>query len=82
MALLEADAALPVVRVHQSRSRPLVMKLIQPDPVAGVRQDVRSELVAAMGEENQTLNLFRAAASRSIDGGLQGAGKTTSVGVG
>ena len=41
---------------------------------------VRNELVAAMGEENQTLNLAAQPPAVVLMAGLQGAGKTTSVG--
>ncbi len=41
---------------------------------------VRNELVAAMGEENQTLDLAAQPPAVVLMAGLQGAGKTTSVG--
>src|SRR5690606_31740312 len=41
---------------------------------------VRNELVSAMGEENQELNLAAQPPAVVLMAGLQGAGKTTSVG--
>ncbi len=84
MALLEADVALPVVRDFISRVKESavgheVNKSLTPGQE--FVKIVRNELVAAMGEENQTLDLAaRLAAGRGADGGPAGAGKTTSVG--
>lgn len=82
MALLEADVALPVVREFINRVKEKavgheVNKSLTPGQE--FVKIVRSELVAAMGEEPDPESGC-AAASRSIDGGSAGAGKTTSVG--
>lgn len=71
MALLEADVALPVVRDFISRVKESavgheVNKSLTPGQE--FVKIVRNELVAAMGEENQTLDLARAAAGRGADG--------------
>ena len=83
MALLEADVALPVVRefINRVKRKRLVMKLIKSlTPGQEFVKIVRNELVAAMGEENQTLNLAAQPPAVVLMAGLQGAGKTTSVG--
>ena len=83
MALLEADVALPVVRdfinrVKESAVGHEVNKSLTPGQE--FVKIVRNELVAAMGEENQTLNLAAQPPAVVLMAGLQGAGKTTSVG--
>lgn len=83
MALLEADVALPVVREFINRVKEKavgheVNKSLTPGQE--FVKIVRSELVAAMGEENQTLNLAAQPPAVVLMAGLQGAGKTTSVG--
>ncbi len=56
--LLEADAALPVVSSStRKRESGWLAKHKSPTPWQEFVKIVRSELVAAMGEENQTLNL-------------------------
>lgn len=82
MALLEADVALPVVRDFISRVKESavgheVNKSLTPGQE--FVKIVRNELVAAMGEENQTLDWPQPPAV-VLMAGLQGAGKTTSVG--
>ena len=82
MALLEADVALPVVRdfinrVKESAVGHEVNKSLTPGQE--FVKIVRNELVAAMGEENQALDLAAQPPAVVLMAGLQGAGKTTSV---
>jgi signal recognition particle subunit SRP54 len=79
MALLEADEALPVVREFINRVK-AVGHEVSLTPGQEFVKIVRNELVAAMGEENQTLNLAAQPPAVVLMAGLQGAGKTTSVG--
>ena len=83
MALLEADVALPVVKdfVEQVKQRAVgteVSKSLQPGQM--FIKIVQSELVAVMGEQNARLNLATQPPALVLMAGLQGAGKTTSVG--
>lgn len=83
MALLEADVALPVVKefIGKVKERALgteVNKNLNPGQV--FVKIVRSELEAAMGEANAPLNLATQPPAVMMMAGLQGAGKTTSVG--
>ncbi|WP_241607956.1 signal recognition particle protein [Rosenbergiella epipactidis] len=83
MALLEADVALPVVRdfiarVKESAVGHDVNKSLTPGQE--FIKIVRDELVAAMGAENNELNLAAQPPAVILMAGLQGAGKTTSVG--
>ena len=83
MALLEADVALPVVRefVNQVKERAVgveVTKSLSPGQV--FIKIVREELEKAMGEANEELNLAAQPPAVVMMAGLQGAGKTTSVG--
>jgi signal recognition particle subunit SRP54 len=83
MALLEADVALPVVRdfVAQVKERALgteVSKSLQPGQM--FIKVVQSELEAVMGTANESLNLAAQPPAVVMMAGLQGAGKTTSVG--
>ena len=83
MALLEADVALPVVRDFISRVKESavgheVNKSLTPGQE--FVKIVRNELVAAMGEENQTLDLAAQPPAVVLMAGLQGAGKTTTAG--
>lgn len=78
MALLEADVALPVVREFINRVKEKavgheVNKSLTPGQE--FVKIVRNELVAAMGEENQTLNLAAQPPAVVLMAGLQGAGK-------
>lgn len=75
MALLEADVALPVVREFINRVKEKavgheVNKSLTPGQE--FVKIVRSELVAAMGEENQTLNLAAQPPAVVLMAGLQG----------
>jgi len=83
MALLEADVALPVVRdfVEQVREKAVgaeVTKSLTPGQV--LVKIVNDELVAVMGEANESLNLAAQPPAVVMMAGLQGSGKTTSVG--
>ncbi|WP_293765587.1 signal recognition particle protein [uncultured Aquitalea sp.] len=83
MALLEADVALPVVKtfIAQIKERALgqeVMGSLTPgQALVGV---VNEELVKLMGEKNDALNLAAVPPAIVLMAGLQGAGKTTTVG--
>ncbi len=83
MALLEADVALPVVRdfINCVKERAVdhdVNKSLTPGQE--FIKIARSELVSAMGAENNVLNLAAQPPAVVLMAGLQGAGKTTSVG--
>lgn len=83
MALLEADVALPVVRdfVEHVRARAVgeeVMKSLTPGQA--LIKIVRDELVALMGEQCQELDLAARPPAVILMAGLQGSGKTTTVG--
>ena len=83
MALLEADVALPVVRefIAQVKERALgeeVNKSLTPGQE--FLRIVRTELEKAMGEANEELNLAAQPPAVILMAGLQGAGKTTSLG--
>jgi len=83
MALLEADVALPVVKsfIAQIKERALgqeVMGSLTPgQALVGV---VNEELVKLMGDKNDALNLAAVPPAIVLMAGLQGAGKTTTVG--
>lgn len=81
-ALLEADVALPVVKdfVGRVRSRALGTQVGKAlNPGQQFLRIVESELVAVMGEANESLNLAARPPAVILMAGLQGAGKTTSV---
>ena len=83
MALLEADVALPVVKVfiEQVRVRALggdVLKSLTPGQA--LIKIVHNELVAAMGGDDAPLNLSTRPPAAILLVGLQGAGKTTKIG--
>ncbi len=83
MALLEADVALPVVRefVKTVKERAVgveVTKSLSPGQV--FIKIVQEELEKAMGEANEELDLNAQPPAIILMAGLQGAGKTTSVG--
>ena len=83
MALLEADVALPVVRafIGQVKARAVgteVTKSLNPGQV--FIKIVQSELESVMGKENESLDLSAQPPAVVLMAGLQGAGKTTSVG--
>ena len=83
MALLEADVALPVVRDFVKRVKEgavgvEVSKSLTPGQE--FIKIVQSELEAVMGESNEALDLAAQPPAVILMAGLQGAGKTTSVG--
>jgi signal recognition particle subunit SRP54 len=83
MALLEADVALPVVRdfIGQVKERAVgteVSKSLNPGQV--FIKIVQSELESVMGQVNESLNLAAQPPAIVLMAGLQGAGKTTTVG--
>lgn len=83
MALLEADVALPVVKafIDQVRERALGEEVLNSlTPGQAFVKIVNDQLVEVMGEANEGLNLASQPPAVVLMAGLQGAGKTTSVG--
>ncbi|MCC4800787.1 signal recognition particle protein [Enterovibrio norvegicus] len=83
MALLEADVALPVVREFVKRVKEAAVGLeVSKSLTPGQEfiKIVQSELEAVMGESNAELDLASQPPAVVLMAGLQGAGKTTSVG--
>ncbi|UXD86952.1 signal recognition particle protein [Thalassolituus hydrocarboniclasticus] len=83
MALLEADVALPVVKAftEQVKERAIgteVLKSLNPGQV--FLKIVHDELQKVMGDANEKLNLSVQPPAIVLMAGLQGAGKTTTVG--
>ena len=83
MALLEADVALPVVKefiaeVQQQAVGQDVIKSLTPGQA--LIKVVRDELVRVMGEASVPLNLNVRPPAVIMMAGLQGAGKTTTIG--
>lgn len=82
MALLEADVALPVVKalIDRVKERAMGQDVLRSlTPGQALIKVVNDELVAVMGEENESLNLNMQPPAVILMAGLQGAGKTTSV---
>jgi signal recognition particle subunit SRP54 len=83
MALLEADVALPVVRVflesvgEKALGQEVIGSLTPGQAVVGV---VHRELTALMGERNDALDLATQPPAVILMAGLQGSGKTTTSG--
>jgi len=83
MALLEADVALPVVRefINRVKERAVGQEVISSiSPGQAFVKIVNDELTHVMGEANEGLNLNVQPPAVILMAGLQGAGKTTSVG--
>jgi signal recognition particle subunit SRP54 len=83
MALLEADVALPVVKdfVEKVRGKAMGMEVSESlNPGQQFVKIVQDELQGMMGEANDELNLTTKPPAIILMAGLQGAGKTTSVG--
>ncbi|KKC98030.1 MULTISPECIES: signal recognition particle protein [Photobacterium] len=83
MALLEADVALPVVRdfVKRVKERAVGTEVSKSlTPGQEFIKIVQAELEAVMGETNEALDLASQPPAVILMAGLQGAGKTTSVG--
>ncbi|WP_096087241.1 signal recognition particle protein [Agaribacterium haliotis] len=81
-ALLEADVALPVVKefTNHVRKRAVGQEVSRAlNPGQQFLKVVESELVALMGEANETLDLAQQPPAIVLMAGLQGAGKTTTV---
>lgn len=83
LALLEADVALPVVKAFMNLAkekaigRKVIGSLNASQAFIGVVDEVLTEL---MGQENKQLNLAAVPPAVILMAGLQGAGKTTTVG--
>lgn len=83
MALLEADVALPVVKhfITHVRERAVGQEVIGSlTPGQALIRVVRDELTALMGASNDALDLQARPPVVILMAGLQGAGKTTTVG--
>jgi signal recognition particle subunit SRP54 len=83
MALLEADVALPVVKqlIDSVREKALGQEVIGSlSPGQALIKVVNDELVAVMGDNAVPLNLATQPPAVILMAGLQGAGKTTTVG--
>lgn len=83
MALLEADVALPVVKtfIAQVKERAMGQEVVGSlSPGQAVIGVVHQELTRLMGEANVDLNFASQPPAIVLMAGLQGAGKTTTVG--
>ena len=83
MALLEADAALPVVKefINQVKEKALGQEVLQSlSPGQVLIGIVHQELTHLMGESNVELNLSSTPPAIILMAGLQGSGKTTTSG--
>ena len=83
MALLEADVALPVVKdfIESVKAKALGQEVLTSlSPGQALIKIVNDELVNLMGEANESLNLAAQPPVVILIAGLQGAGKTTSIG--
>lgn len=83
MALLEADVALPVVKqfIDNIRDKALGHEVLESlSPGQALVKVVNDELVSLMGETNSALDLSSQPPAVVLMAGLQGAGKTTTVG--
>jgi len=83
MALLEADVALPVVREFVDKVRERAMGqdvLTSVKPGQALVRIVNDELVQIMGEPGEALDIKVKPPAVVLVAGLQGAGKTTTVG--
>ena len=83
IALLEADVALPVVRdfIEHVRQRAVGEEVMTSlTPGQAVVKIVEEELISLMGEVNTSLNFNTQPPTVIMMVGLQGAGKTTTVG--
>lgn len=83
MALLEADVALPVVRefIKRVKERAVGQEVLESlSPGQALIKVVNDELVEIMGQANESLDLNAQPPAVILLAGLQGAGKTTTVG--
>ncbi len=83
IALLEADVSLVVVKdfINSVKSNILgqeVLKSVKPDQM--IIKLVQDELVKILGSENKSLNFSSSQLTKILFCGLQGSGKTTSIG--
>ncbi len=82
MALLEADVALPVVKilVEQIREKAIGQEVLSSlTPGQALIKVVRDELTLLMGEQCEELNLQARPPVTVLMAGLQGSGKTTTI---
>ena len=82
-ALLEADVALPVIKrfIESVKEKALGQNVAQSlTPGQQIIKIVQDELVALLGTDNSALNLRTQPPAVILMAGLQGVGKTTSVG--
>ena len=83
MALLEADVALPVVRlfIDRVKQRAIGQEVIRSlSPGQALIKIVDDELTEIMGQSNESVNLAAQPPAVILMAGLQGAGKTTTAG--
>lgn len=83
MALLEADVALPVVKkfVDSVKERAIGQEVLSSlSPGQALVKVVNDELTEIMGQANESLDLKAQPPAVVLMAGLQGAGKTTTVG--
>lgn len=83
IALLEADVALPVAKsvIEQIQTKALGQEVIASlTPGQALIKIVHDELVQLMGQANEPLNLRTQPPAIILMAGLQGSGKTTTVG--
>ena len=83
MALLEADVALPVVKdfIDQVGQQALGQQVVTNlQPGQALVKIVQDQLVELMGVQNESLNLQAQPPAVVLMAGLQGSGKTTTVG--
>lgn len=83
VALLEADVALPVVQalIERIKAKAVGQEVLKSlTPGQALVKVVRDELTAVMGSVNADLNLATQPPAVILMAGLQGAGKTTTVG--
>src|SRR3990167_9139802 len=82
LALLEADVALPVVKLFSEKIREKAIgQVVAPhlNPEQALIKIVHDELVTLMGSERATLNFKTEPPAVFLMAGLQGSGKTTSA---
>jgi len=83
MALLEADVALPVIKtfLEEVKNKAVGQKVVANlTPDQAFVKVVSDELTKLMGEVNESLNLATQPPAIILMAGLQGSGKTTTVG--
>ncbi|MGV6853023.1 MAG: signal recognition particle protein [bacterium] len=83
VALLEADVALPVVKnfIDKVRDRAIGQEVLTAlKPGQALIKVVQDELIQVMGEGSRELNLASQPPAVILVAGLQGAGKTTTIG--